>query len=301
MWSSRSEGEEKQEGKMEWYARVGVVKDWEKLVQIKEHIFVGDTVDGGASLLLRKLRGEDLPLWSQGAGSARFLLPPTSPPSSSLSPPTTSPGPAVSIKPLLVECLCKRVSFHLHRPSTSSTHLPHPSPSPSQLSSSDPSTSNPWWTHILPDHPSSHFMAKSCVCTACTTNSGTPYFPWSYVPLYLLSLSSSSTPSAFDASFDPRTLDALQSFRSLNPSDVERFFCKGCGASVFYTQGTRAALVDLAVGLLDAEEGVRAESWLEWERGTGWAEDIEQWKGEVLEGLMEGMKVVGTGEVTENV
>ena len=70
---------------------------------------------------------------------------------------------------------------------------------------------------------------------------------------------------------------------------------------MFYTQERRAALVDLAVGLFNAEEGARAESWLEWERGTGWAEDIEQSKGEVLEGLMEGMKAVGTGEVTQKV
>ncbi|KAL7415004.1 hypothetical protein BDY24DRAFT_369343 [Mrakia frigida] len=282
-------------GGREWVVRVGVVQGWEKLVKIEAHIFVGNTTDGGGALLLPRLKGggEDLPLYSEGVGSDRIILPPPSPlPSAFLS----------STSPLLVQCLCKQVSLHLSRPSSSSTHLPHPSPSPSQLSSSD-SSSNPWWLTILPAHPSSHFMAKACVCTSCTTNSGTPFFPWSYVPLHLLSLShsSSSTPSStFVAPFDPRTLDALQSFKnSNNPSDVERFFCKGCGASVFYTQERRAALVDLAVGLFRAEEGARAESWLEWEKAVGYVEDVEESKGEVLEGLVEGMRDVGTGNSTE--
>jgi hypothetical protein len=55
------------------------------------------------------------------------------------------------------------------------------------------------------------------------------------------------------------TLKAYQS-----SPDVTRYHCGVCGASVFFTCEDRTDLVDVAVGLLDAPEGARAESWLEW-------------------------------------
>lgn len=45
---------------------------------------------------------------------------------------------------------------------------------------------------------------------------------------------------------------------------VVRDFCSGCGATVFWHDGIRPDLVDVSVGLLRAEEGARAESWLKW-------------------------------------
>ena len=45
---------------------------------------------------------------------------------------------------------------------------------------------------------------------------------------------------------------------------VTRYHCGTCGASVFFTADDREGLIDVAVGLLDAPEGARAETWLDW-------------------------------------
>ena len=45
---------------------------------------------------------------------------------------------------------------------------------------------------------------------------------------------------------------------------VRRYFCSKCSATVFWCCDVRPDLIDVSVGLLDAEEGARAESWLEW-------------------------------------
>lgn len=52
-------------------------------------------------------------------------------------------------------------------------------------------------------------------------------------------------------------------------ADARKKFCGVCGASVFLTTGDGSRL-EIAVGVLGAPEGVRAESWLEWppEYGT---------------------------------
>ncbi|CAJ2503617.1 Uu.00g110110.m01.CDS01 [Anthostomella pinea] len=72
-----------------------------------------------------------------------------------------------------------------------------------------------------------------------------------------------------------------QAYRS--SSGVVREFCDRCGATVFWHDGDRPELIDVSVGLLDAAEGARAESWLElegqerWRSGQGaW---LEVWKG----------------------
>ncbi|KAL8663375.1 MAG: hypothetical protein Q9202_003894 [Teloschistes flavicans] len=43
-----------------------------------------------------------------------------------------------------------------------------------------------------------------------------------------------------------------------------RNFCQRCGATVFWHDDERPGVVDVSVGLLDAEEGARSEDWLEW-------------------------------------
>lgn len=54
----------------------------------------------------------------------------------------------------------------------------------------------------------------------------------------------------------------LKAYRS--SEKVTRYHCARCGASVFFTSEERSDLVDISVGILDAPEGARAESWLDW-------------------------------------
>lgn len=59
-----------------------------------------------------------------------------------------------------------------------------------------------------------------------------------------------------------REAGTLKKYRS--SAEATRFFCETCGATVFWDGDVRPGLIDVAVGLMDAEEGARAETWLEW-------------------------------------
>lgn len=54
-----------------------------------------------------------------------------------------------------------------------------------------------------------------------------------------------------------------------SPAEASKKFCGVCGASVFLAKGDGSRL-EVSVGVLEAPEGVRAESWLQWppEYGT---------------------------------
>jgi hypothetical protein len=54
---------------------------------------------------------------------------------------------------------------------------------------------------------------------------------------------------------------------SSSPS-VQRYFCSTCSATVFYTTEERPQCVDIAIGVLDAYDGARADSFLAWLYGT---------------------------------
>jgi hypothetical protein len=49
-------------------------------------------------------------------------------------------------------------------------------------------------------------------------------------------------------------------------TDVHRYFCTTCGATIFYLKDGKAKNpgIDLAAGLIDSATGVRAEDWLDW-------------------------------------
>jgi len=54
----------------------------------------------------------------------------------------------------------------------------------------------------------------------------------------------------------------LQAYKS-SPG-ITRYHCGTCGSSAFFHSAARTGLLDVALGLLDAPEGARAETWLEW-------------------------------------
>jgi len=73
--------------------------------------------------------------------------------------------------------------------------------------------------------------------------------------------------------------------------NVLRYFCGRCGAIVFFRKAERPELIDVAVGLLDAEEGSRAESICGWNvSGVSKREDGLA-RGVVTEDVMESMRI----------
>jgi hypothetical protein len=68
--------------------------------------------------------------------------------------------------------------------------------------------------------------------------------------------------------------------------DVQRYFCRVCSTSTFYACNDRPEIVNVAIGLLEAPDGARAEGFLSWDLGNTptWVNDA---KGGWREGLME--------------
>ncbi len=90
----------------------------------------------------------------------------------------------------------------------------------------------------------------------------------------------------------PLDLSSAGTLRAYSSSQgVYRYFCGNCGATVFCAKD-RQSWVDVAAGLLRAEEGVRSERWLDWkelgylEEATDQVlagrvkEEFENWGGE---------------------
>jgi hypothetical protein len=82
------------------------------------------------------------------------------------------------------------------------------------------------------------------------------WIEWAFVPTIDITLDAEGK-VPFSVPFQ-----TLKGYRSNN--DVSRYHCDTCGASAFYQTDDRTDLVNVAVGLVDAPEGARAESWLEW-------------------------------------
>jgi len=50
--------------------------------------------------------------------------------------------------------------------------------------------------------------------------------------------------------------------------DVERYFCSNCSACIFYARDSRPKSLDIAIGVLEASDGARAEGLLSWPYGA---------------------------------
>ncbi|KAI1423866.1 hypothetical protein F5Y12DRAFT_502632 [Xylaria sp. FL1777] len=201
-------------------------------------------------------------------------------------------------------CHCKTVQFHITRPNAMSK-LPR-SNFPDLMvpfHTGSPQVKNPeddkWWlrpgldSHYEgPDVPSiengglRRYMAGTCACLPCRLISGFEIQTWAFIPKANIFFhirdhtdSSGSEPRAANDTqnivpLDFATLPAniLTSYES-SPG-VRREFCSCCGATVFWRDRWRPELMDVSVGLLDAYEGARAETWLDWWTGrVSFAED----------------------------
>ncbi|KAI1164414.1 Mss4-like protein [Nemania serpens] len=261
-----------------------------RLLTIAHHMFLSDTLDGGASPWLCS---DSLPprLWAGRRGESEELSP------------TTHHWPAVQQQragpappEIPIRCHCGGVDLVL-RP-------------PAAYFATQPRASLPWFV----DPASNKSLAGFDACDSCRLSSGSDVFHWTFVLLRHLgfpsktqSQSTSPSPSdepAFPASSielrnavpttstskaaegtkteadaDPRW--GTLTFHASSP-DVQRYFCARCSASVFYAADDRPELVDLAIGLLHSTDGSRAESLLSWDFGGRMV-----WRGDVAGGWRE--------------
>jgi hypothetical protein len=248
----------------------------DRIVQFESMMWIGDTGDGGASEFITHMESKKLLRFVGEAGQSEEI------PLGWSSDPLTktihrqvsgSDGDSESEKSNAVHahCHCRGVEFWITPPS----HPSSASLGATQTSSPFPDLTHPhytknpqaynpgnvhWWT---PN--STHWLAGTCMCPSCRAASGFDITFWAFIPTSHIFLDANCT-----VPFPSSVLNTYWGTIKTHVSSpgVTRSFCSACGANVFWhgdeeTFG-RKGLVDVAVGLLDAKSGSKAEEMLEW-------------------------------------
>ncbi|KAF2443127.1 hypothetical protein P171DRAFT_433456 [Karstenula rhodostoma CBS 690.94] len=221
--------------------------------KITKHQFVGDTGDGGASMWLRKPNtdGTEAIRYSKRAQDDNGN------PAQAISYDWPSPdqltGYAAKTKdPVHIWCRCGGVNLRWEPPSYEG------------IKDED----LPWFVD-----PNTHkALAGFCACESCRLFGGVDVWTWGFAELKDIHFSNKEPgfPNSSDAlralvdARDP-SVGSLTYFAS--SSDAQRYFCSNCSASIFYAWDERKFMVDVALGVLEASDGARAEGSFSWAFG----------------------------------
>lgn len=279
----------------EWYVAAGVIETPDANghvamvppTRLVRHEYVADTGDGGLALCLEMIHGREVSLFAQGpdekplkhkSGRSTAI-------SAALDPRNRDKvDESTSDNHLQASCHCGGVQFMLSKPNERSTQLSSPWPDllvPYHSNSPNNDEDVKWWLCAN----NTKYLAGNCTCRSCRLASGFSIQSWAFVPKANITLLDGQTLS-FDSG-------SLQQFKS-SPG-VYREFCGKCGATIFWHCDERPNLIDVSVGLLKAEEGSRAEEWLQW-----WTERVSFKEDaidiELMDALEEGLlRIYGLG------
>lgn len=236
------------------------VDSTEGIVEYQSCMWISDTKDGGASDWLTHIDGKELKKWTQEAGSSSQISLDHYTPFSDTIRPTR--------KPIHAHCHCHGVQFWIAPPTNSSKSARSGFPDlmiPYHLgadAAKNP-TNTPWWLRDT----ETRFLAGTCMCHSCRRASGFDVTFWAFVPTVNIFLDSDVT-RPFPSYGTGHSNEYWGTMKSYCSSEgVTRTFCSRCGANVFWDGGRekgRDGLIDVAVGLLDADSGARAEEVLRW-------------------------------------
>ncbi|KAF1843240.1 uncharacterized protein K460DRAFT_407604 [Cucurbitaria berberidis CBS 394.84] len=229
----------------------GVLTNHDDLVKFSNHDFVGDTLDGGASVWLRHPNAD-------GTEVKRFKLDSDTKDAEELPEDWPSPAELTGYEAkkedaVPIRCRCKGVDLVLHRGDYSGVkkeELPF---------NIDPKT------HKL--------LADFCGCDSCRLQSGIDTFYWTFSEMKHISFGSHNGLFPTNKTELKKLVDAqgpsvgTLTYYASSPH-VDRFFCSTCSACIFFTSDNRPELLDIAVGVLDASDGARAEGLLSWTYGA---------------------------------
>jgi hypothetical protein len=241
----------------QWAVASGVVVNGndsgaEQEFKFTEHANVEETKDGGLSIWLVEIGGA---LTDDAA--KRYDEP---------------VGTRVSSTELEAQCHCGGVRFDITRPDETSrmpvSNFPDLMiPYLSQTAGIQNPDDVKWWLR----DDGTKYLAGTCACKSCRLTSGFEIQTWTFVPRANILLHARGPPPSAFASETRAPLDfaAAHAAQILQPYEssaaaVVREFCPICGATVFWHDRWRPELVDVSVGLLRADEGARAASWLDW-------------------------------------
>lgn len=222
----------------------GTFEKADGIIELKNQIFVNDTKDGGLSTWIPD---SDIVAWGGFSNSRKDGKP------HDLQVDNLSKVTADASTELHAHCQCKGVHFKITRPNQSSKDLSSPWPDlvkPFHSGSPENREDVKWWLR----KNNTKYLAGLCACKSCRLASGFDIQAWAFIP------------KANIVELDGKPLDfRVGSLKQYQSSDgTYRNFCGKCGATVFWHCDERPELIDVSVGLMDAKEGARAESWLEW-------------------------------------
>ncbi|KAI1108853.1 hypothetical protein F5Y14DRAFT_456630 [Nemania sp. NC0429] len=282
----------------------------EVLLRYARHINTAGTRDGGLSPWIRHTDGLELVVAeSRGATPSSIYAPATErvEDREAFSPNDIR---AENEDILNAFCHCKTVRFYITRPNAASKlprsnypdlMIPYHSGSAHIQNPED----DKWWLRpsLGPDSRDNEiltvergeprrYLAGTCACRSCRLISGFEIQTWAFVPranilFHVRDKNRGPTASGSqEAGHETETEIMPLDFATLPPGiltsyesspGVRREFCSHCGATVFWRDRWRPELIDVSVGLLDADEGARAETWLDWWTGrVSFAEDARR-------------------------
>ena len=243
-------------------------------------MFLGDTLDGGASAWLQRPNQSGVPAkrWVGQKEESQKIH-------------DVWPVPEVNAKTALDEirfhCHCKGVDFVLQN-----VGREYEGKEESDL---------PWFVT-----PTLKSIASFDACDSCRLQSGVDVFHWTFSFMRCIAFPRTSEApqrnfpalgkdlqkavSAQGKDRDPG-LGTLACYAS--SPDVQRFFCSRCAACVFYCVDDRPDTVDVAMGLLDAPSGARAEEFVTWayDKDISWRNDmVGGWREGHIEAIESGVK-----------
>ncbi|KAI2615799.1 Mss4-like protein [Hypomontagnella submonticulosa] len=223
------------------------------LIKLTEHIYVDDTLDGGASVWLRKPNadGKEIPRYRGRSAEIPWDWPQV--------PRVTELEGTQEQGAIPIWCHCKGIQLLFRRGDYASWER-------EEL---------PWFIDPRVNKPLASFDA----CDSCRLHFGTDIVNWTFVNLTDISQANGNafprTTGELKAAVDTgdSAIGTLAYYQS--SGDVQRYFCKVCSASAFYACDERPEIVDLAIGLLEAPDGARAEGYLSWDFGNtpAWVND----------------------------
>jgi hypothetical protein len=281
-----------------WDVMTGTLETFDGMIDLKGYEYIHDTLDGGFSDFMPTYKNRLLDRWPHDINEKSQLpLNWRSP-----EPSTTAeqhPNPKTRLH---AHCKCAGISFYIARPSLQSTRarrawpdllIPHYAQKEKEPDEQQKLPHEPWFLRASNTNSNTKFLAGLCACTSCRLASGMEITAWAFVPAGDVSLDAEGEVALPTLSIS-RPEGTFGTLRSYNSSPgVTRSFCSTCGAIVFWseTELSETSLLDVAVGLLEAEEGSRAEGWLEWwtER-LSFREDASRRARGIVEGIEAGLK-----------
>ncbi|KAF2665831.1 hypothetical protein BT63DRAFT_76990 [Microthyrium microscopicum] len=228
----------------------GTLQSSNGIVTHQGHIWLAETVDGGASIWIKEIGAHRTKQYLKDIGSELAPFDWRDSPSAS------ERGCQSTDNKLHVHCHCRGVEFCITRPNEQSLLAESPFPDLLVPYNSGKSAENPsnvsWWL----SEDRKRYLAGHCACKSCRLISGFDIVQWTFVPTDNIEL-----PDGRKYEQGMR-LGTAKTYES-SPGTT-RHFCGDCGADVFWEGSQRPTLLDVAIGLLDAESGARAEEWLQW-------------------------------------